>query len=308
MTGGPTPAPVVYGEVTATLPAEAEELFALFCFERGALGVETVEADAAAAPAGLVTVRAWFAGRVSPEPEDWEGAYVRRFPRGARPASISIRHEASRDWEGESRAGFVPLPVGERFVICPPWAPAPPPRFASRIPLVIDPAQAFGTGRHESTALAIALLERRLAALESPPPRAADVGAGTGVLALAARKLGVREVHLCDIDPVVLPEIRRNFELSGEPPPDVLVAGGPAALAGPFPLVLANLDAPTLVAHHADLARLVAPAGALIVSGLREPEAAPVLAAFDDHHLTPAFRESRTGWTAVVLGGSSAPP
>ncbi|RIK93806.1 MAG: 50S ribosomal protein L11 methyltransferase, partial [Proteobacteria bacterium] len=129
-----------------------------------------------------------------------------------------------------------------------------------------------------STALALALLDARMAA--APVARVLDVGCGSGVLAIAARRLGAAAALACDLDPIAARETRENAQRNG-----VAVASFAGSLdalgarAGRFDLVVANLISSELRPILAALAARVAPGGALVVSGLLEAERADVGAA-----------------------------
>ena len=113
-----------------------------------------------------------------------------------------------RSWHKEWKEAFPPLLVGDKFVVLAPWHRGTESR--DRIPLYIYPATAFGTGYHESTQIALALLEMNKGKLQGKI--AADIGAGSGILTIAAIKLGALFVYARDIDPTVLDEVRNNMK------------------------------------------------------------------------------------------------
>ena len=204
---------------------------------------------------------------------------------------VAVRGEpVPDDWHERWRRFHAPVLVGGRLWVRPPWEePAVRPGVHE---IVIDPGQAFGTGSHPTTRMSLELM-LRLEARGS----LADLGCGSGVLAIAAAKLGFRPVTALDSDraavaattanardnAVALDRVER-FDLRHDPPPraDVLVA---------------NLMRPLLL-RVAE--QLVAPPRALIVSGLLDDEAGEVVAAF-----APALAERRRlsdrGWSAVLL-------
>lgn len=113
----------------------------------------------------------------------------------------------NRAWHTEWKDAFPPLDVGENFVVLAPWHKGSEP--AKKTPLYIYPATAFGTGYHESTQIALTLLEKYKLKIKNNP--VADIGTGSGVLFIAAMKLGASQIFARDIDPTVLSEVRNNI-------------------------------------------------------------------------------------------------
>jgi ribosomal protein L11 methyltransferase len=175
-----------------------------------------------------------------------------------------------REWREDWKRGLGPIAISPRLVVRPPFAP-----YAlgpGQRELVIEPGQAFGTGAHASTRLALELLDASLAET-GPVASALDLGTGSGVLVLAALRLGVRRAVGLDLDPVAAAEARRNARanrLDGR----LLVVAGPleALRAGGYDLVLANLLRSELAPVLADLAGRLAPNGRAVVSGLLASE------------------------------------
>lgn len=203
------------------------------------------------------------------------------------------RSEVADDWSERWKRWHQPveLTAGERRVrIRPPWVPA---AEDADIELVIDPGQAFGTGGHHTTRLCLELLLER-----EPGGSLADWGCGTGVLALAAARLGWFPVTAVDFDPAATDATRVNAEVNGIPG----IAIGHADLtAEPGPVadtVVANLVRPLLL-QVAE--RLEAVPRVLIASGLLREEADEVVARFGAHGLLETGRRHSGEWAAVVL-------
>lgn len=183
-----------------------------------------------------------------------------------------------------------------RLAVRPPWE-AP---VDAAIELVIDPAQAFGTGAHATTRLCLELLLE----LEPPSGPLLDLGCGSGVLAIAAAKLGFEPVLAVDFDPLSVEATRANAAVN-----DVALDVGRCDLrrdpVPAAPVVLANLLRPLLL----DYARTLATPGgagadpprALIASGLLTHEADEVAAAFAPHGLHERERRERGEWAALLL-------
>jgi ribosomal protein L11 methyltransferase len=196
------------------------------------------------------------------------------------------------DWVARFREGFRPFRVG-RFEVVPRWEADGP--SAER--LVVDPGRAFGTGTHETTKLCLEALERL--AERRPLGRALDLGAGTALLAVAARRLGAGPVVASDIDPEATSASRHHAALNGEPLYVVRADGGRGLRPRSFDLVLANLMALLLIDRAEEVQALVAPGGALVLCGLLLDDVPPVRAAFAASG-TP--REQRLGeWAALVF-------
>lgn len=198
--------------------------------------------------------------------------------------------EVPDDWAERWKAFHRPVDIGGRLRVLPPWEPPP---GGDAIDVVIDPGQAFGTGAHESTRLCLELL------LELAPGGAlADWGCGSGVLAIAAARLGWEPVLACDSDPAAVEATRANARVNGVPAiaverVDLRRAEGPSA-----PTVVANLVRPLLLDVAAVMTR---PPRRLIVSGLLRGEAGAVAAAFARHGLREADRRDGGDWTALLL-------
>jgi ribosomal protein L11 methyltransferase len=264
-----------YWTLDVDVPAASEELWSLFCYRHGATGAEWLEEHP-----DCLRIRYTFDALNPAAAAHWPDVFRGMHPDLVPPARVDCREHALQPWATQWREHFRPQAVGRRLLICPPWDDgAAPAGNAGRLRVVIDPGQGFGTGQHASTVLALELLEQALE--EGPPPgRVLDVGTGSGILAIAACRLGARNALCIDLDGRVLPEVRRNFSLSALPTPPALIQGGPACVGAPFPLVLANLTAPVLLECGVDLARLTLPGGHLILSGILTTEFPAVEAAF----------------------------
>src|SRR5207245_5440230 len=180
------------------------------------------------------------------------------FPGAGEPSVVAL---ASQDWADSWRAHFRPLPVGKRLLIAPPWDR---PRANGRVVITIEPGRAFGTGQHPSTLGCLERLESLLAGVV--PSRLIDLGTGSGVLAIAAARLGVGRVLAVDDDPDAVACAMANAARHRLCDRVRCIPGGACALdeLGP-PLLVANL----LTAAHLRLApryaRYLAPGGALLL-------------------------------------------
>lgn len=158
---------------------------------------------------------------------------------------------------------------------------------------------AFGTGLHATTALCVEAIEDLLDAVV--PDRLLDVGTGSGVLALAALHRGVRRAVAIDLDPDALRVAAENARLNGLADRLWLVCGGPEAVRGSWPLVVANIRAAELMAMAQTLSRRVATQGRLVLSGIPESVAADVEREYRRVGMKPVLTAVRDGWAALVL-------
>ncbi|MEG1799799.1 MAG: 50S ribosomal protein L11 methyltransferase, partial [Synergistaceae bacterium] len=115
----------------------------------------------------------------------------------------------NQPWNVAAEEAFPPLPVGKGLVVLAPWHRGTEP--ADKMALYINPGSAFGTGYHESTQIVLELLEEFM----KPGITTADIGTGSGILTICALKMGAQKAYARDIDPAVIEEVRKNFELNG---------------------------------------------------------------------------------------------
>lgn len=192
------------------------------------------------------------------------------------PASIeSVRTVADEDWVRLTQAQFAPVKVSSRLWIVPSWHTPP---AEAQVVIRLDPGVAFGTGTHPTTRLCLRWIEANLRSRST----VLDYGCGSGVLAIAAAKLGAREVVGVDIDPQAVAAARLNSaaNLAGSAVDADYTCPDALAPARRFDLVLANiLSNPLKVLAPALLAR-VAPAGALVLSGVLARQAGEVVDAY----------------------------
>jgi ribosomal protein L11 methyltransferase len=191
---------------------------------------------------------------------------------GIDPGRIGAQEIPDRLWEREWLKDFHALRFGQRLWVCPHHERVDAPGAAV---VMLDPGLAFGTGTHASTALCLTWLDAHFV----PAGRVIDFGCGSGVLALAAAKLGAAEVHAFDIDPQALIATRDNAQANGV---SSLVHTHESAAALPcgVELVLANILSAPLCALAADFAALLRPGGQVVLAGLMEHEVADVTEAY----------------------------
>jgi ribosomal protein L11 methyltransferase len=204
------------------------------------------------------------------------------------------------DWARRSQASLGAVRAGN-IVVTPPWDPQATVAVDGITTIVIEPAMGFGSGHHATTRLCLTALQR----LDLHGRRVLDVGTGSGVLALAAARLGATAVLAIDVDPDALDNARLNAGLNGHPAAvefremDFRHEAPPSA-----DVVVANLTGGMLAAGAPDVLRAVAAGGALILSGITLDERAQVLAAFEEA-CTVEWTAEEDGWVAALLRPTS---
>ncbi len=223
---------------------------------------------------------------------------------GLRPiGELEVRPVQEEEWASAWKSHFPVLRVGRRLVIRPTWR-----RHRARpgdVVLALDPGMAFGTGLHPTTRLCLAGIERWADEGLLEGARVLDVGCGSGILAIAAARLGARSVHGVDTDPIAveatLANARRNrvARRVSAARGSVPLAGRQQAACGPFDLVLANLIASLLTDLAGPLGASIAPGGRMLASGIFIDREAQVVEAFRAAGLRVVDRAQETDWVLL---------
>ncbi|MFZ6026261.1 MAG: 50S ribosomal protein L11 methyltransferase [Chloroflexota bacterium] len=208
-----------------------------------------------------------------------------------------------QDWAEAWKEHYHPIAIGANLIIVPAWLESPEP---SRVAIRMDPGMAFGTGTHPTTQLCLELLEEYAAQASSYD--VIDVGCGSGILSVAARKLGAAFALGVDIDPLAVKISQENAVLNGVPSGFEWGVGSVTEVKrGDFsiqqaPLVLANILAPIIVRLFGDgLADLVAPGGTLMLSGILDTQADEVVEAASTRALQLVEKKQVADWVALKL-------
>jgi ribosomal protein L11 methyltransferase len=289
--------------VTITVAASSVQTLSDALLETGAISVDVTDARAGTpdehalfGEPGEPAVGEWESSRVSALFEDRDDIAARATA-ALRAAgldstiAIEFARVADQDWVRATQSQFQPVRVSSRLWVVPTWHAAPDP---GAINLVIDPGLAFGTGTHATTRLCLNWLDANLRGGES----VLDYGCGSGILGIAAMKLGAARATGVDIDPLALLAARHNA-MQNQVEMEFFAAEGDAP--EPADIVLANILANPLTLLAPLLARLTRHGGHILLSGVLEHQAREVQdayrAAFD---LEPLQHDD--GW--VLIGGS----
>ena len=216
---------------------------------------------------------------------------------GLRPiGALMVRGVEETDWTEAWKAGYVPQRIG-RVVIVPSWLDEP--MAPGEVAVRMDPGMAFGTGLHPTTRGCLTLLQR----IGPMPERVLDVGSGSGILSLAALRLGAGHADCLDTDPVAVEATLANAR-ANELEDQVAARLGSLSevpAVEPYPLVLANLVAALLVQLAAPLAAHLAAGGTLLASGIIEGRADEVLTALTGAGLVLEERLDEGEWTSLRM-------
>lgn len=215
--------------------------------------------------------------------------------------TISHSFVADEDWAETWKAYIHTEKIGERIVVRPTWEEYTP--SADEIVIELDPGAAFGTGAHATTAMCLRWLEH----LVSPGMRVYDVGCGSGILAVAAAKLGAGEVIAMDYDPVAVSVAEENIRQNNVHnvvacESDLLSACEGAA---PAELITANIIADVIIRLFAQLDRHLAPGGTLLASGIIDDRIAGVEHAAAEHGFTVLDMTCEKEWAAMIIRRTS---
>ena len=248
----------------------------------------------------MVVLRAYF--DLPPDAEVMRGEILQGLAHMGIPAAALHRLEsltvADQDWLAEWKKGYEPIAIGRRIMICPSWKRHLV-KETDRVVVEIDPGMAFGTGTHETTRGCLEMIEKywRGGSL-------LDVGAGTGILAMAAYKLhpGSR-VAAFDNDPEAIEVARENAVINQLAEEIEIEVNKLSAYAGQdFDLVVANLTADVIVSLAPDFPTVMKPGATLIVSGILHEQEHDVHAALCRQGLNLAETKHDGEWVTMVLG------
>src|SRR6266498_2763082 len=280
-------------------------------------GVKYNDEEDAGTPTGPITVRAYLEmndqieeTRQKLEESLYYLGMIQPLP------SASYKQIADQNWMEAWKQHYKPILIGKRLVVVPAWMDSPDP---SRVAIKIDPGMAFGTGTHPTTQLCLELMEKffddrpqtmdhQKSSIVNGPLSVIDVGCGSGILSIAALKLGAKQALGVDIDAGSVKNARENADSNGIG--DEFILGGGSVdekKKGQFairkaPLVLANILAPVIIRlFDAGLADLIEDHGAIILSGILQEQEERVVEAGQAKGLRRNERRQMGDWVAFTM-------
>lgn len=290
---------MAFWQLTVPASPDCSDGLTNFLWEQGALGV--IEEEGPGLPPRL---RAFFAEgmsstRLLAAVLDYQ-ASLRSLGFAVDPYGTEITPLLDEAWASAWQQSFPAREVGRRLLVLPPWLSAP---TTSRVTIIIEPGRAFGTGHHGTTEGCLVLLEEAIEA--NPGAAALDIGTGTGILAIAALKLGAPAVLAIDVDPDAVAATRVNAARNDCTGLTVRLAEPQEVVGERFPLVLANLLTHTHLALASQYARLVTRGGSLVLGGMLQDEDDRVSQALAGAGFAHRSRLALEGWASLRL---QAPP
>ncbi len=259
-----------WARITVTTSQEASEAVANLLFELNATGVELKDNDAA-----TVNLIAHYPldDRVGGRMQKLRD-FLAELPAWgiqSHPATIDLKHVKSEKWEEAWKSAFPPRRVGRGIIIAPTWSGIPHDKTETLIQL--DPGLAFGTGYHPTTRLTLELLERTVKSHH----QVADIGTGSGILTIAAIKLGAKHADAIEIDPTAIPVAATNFQVNGVASQVCLSQGdGLKGIENRYHLIIGNILTKAILPIIPFCAQRLYPEGIVIFSGILETELAQV--------------------------------
>jgi len=302
-----------YRELVFTVSAEIAEPLGDALLEVGALSV-TVEDDAAGGydenplygePGLSPEVQAWDRSSVTalfnPEIDDSDTAdFITNLLASLQEAGFNLpapqeKIVEEQDWVRLTQSQFAPIQIGERIWVVPSWHEAP--TDPNAICLAVDPGLAFGTGSHPTTHLCLLWLEQ---SKQLANQSLLDYGCGSGILAIAAAKLGCKPVVGTDIDPQAMVAARSNAEINKTVIRFVLPNENASELAAEtkYDIVMANILANPLQVLAPALVNKMSPGGKIVLSGVLARQAEEVIATYSQWLSLTVWKESE-GWVCL---------
>jgi ribosomal protein L11 methyltransferase len=201
-------------------------------------------------------------------------AYLKMQQSAGTISQFSIKELPDEDWERRCLDQLEPMKFGKRLWICPSWITPPDP---AAVNIILDPGLAFGTGTHPTTALCLEWLDGNIV----PGQTVIDYGCGSGILALAAIKLGARKVIAIDHDDKALVATRENAKINNITPLQLETRLPDPSRVENVELLIANILAQPLIEMATNLAKLVKPGGKILLSGILKEQSEQVKAAYE---------------------------
>ena len=253
--------------------------------------VDLIEPELLAKPRDVVIIHIYL--EPGAQPAETLGAIQARMEAAGIPYTVRTAGVAQEDWQNGWRKYYHPMEIGRRLAVVPSWQAYD----TDRVKLLLDPGLAFGTGGHETTSLCLEALDELTAGGE----RVLDIGTGSGILAIAALKLGAACAEGVDIDPVAVRTACENAALNGVAGQFTDLVGDLSDKAsGTYQIITANIVANAIISLAPAVPGLLAEGGHFIASGIIDTRAQEVAEALAKAGLTIAQRKDKRGWVCFV--------
>jgi ribosomal protein L11 methyltransferase len=214
----------------------------------------------------------------------------------------------NKNWTAAWQERYQPIPVGDRLIVVPSWLENPDP---DKVPIFIDPGMAFGSGTHETTRLALVMLEMCL--IEQDHSEMIDMGCGSGILSIAAAKLGVERILGVDTDPEAIRVSRENAKKNNVKNGGAFHPGSVQEILSKkysllkASLVVANIIAPVLEELFGEgLGEIVTPEGHLVLSGILEEQLPVIINCLEQRDFEVKKTLQEGDWVAVLAEKNTA--
>lgn len=253
--------------------------------------VDLIEQELLDKPRDIVIIHMYL--EPSAQPAETLALIAARMEAAGIAYTVETEGVEQEDWQNGWRKYYHPMDVGERLAIVPSWQEYE----TGRTKLVLDPGLAFGTGGHETTYLCLEALDRLVRGGE----RVLDIGTGSGILAIAALKLGAAAAEGVDIDPVAVRTAGENAALNGVSGRlKVLVGDLSDQASGTYQIVTANIVANAIISLAPAVPGLLAEGGVFIASGIIDTRRDEVAAALQAAGLAVRELHEKRGWVCIV--------
>ena len=253
--------------------------------------VDLIEQELLDKPRDIVIVHMYLAP--DENPAEVLPLFRERLDAAGVPYTLDTAGVQQEDWQNAWKKYYHAMDIGSRLAIVPGWESYD----TDRIRITMDPGLAFGTGTHETTALCLELLD----SLVQGGERVLDVGTGSGILAIAALKLGAREADGVDIDPMCVRTAGENAERNGvDGRFRVLVGDLSDKAEGVYDIITANIVAAAILSLAQAVPALMAPGAKFICSGIIDERKDEVLAGLQASGLRPVEVKEKRGWVCIL--------
>ena len=217
------------------------------------------------------------------------------------PLILSMENVADEDWENNWKQFYKPMEIGERLLVVPEWEQT---EDSGRVKLILNPGLTFGTGSHATTRLCLTALDKLIHGGE----KVLDLGCGSGILSIAALRLGAERAFACDVDPTCVGVAYENAALNGVDRERYTVRAGDVTadrelqreFGGDYDVVVANIVADVIIALAPRVRPLLKESGVFLCSGIIDDRAAEVKAKLTDAGWRIVEENSSDGWYSYL--------